>query len=261
MNTPTSPHSHTQSALIVFAKPPVAGTVKTRLTALLAPEEAAQLYDAFLRDALAQYAALPAAVRLYLSPPAEEAPANSAPLDLAPAGVTTHVQRGAGLGARMQQAFVETFAAGFERIVIIGTDHPTLPSAFIEQAFAALQERLSVVIGPSEDGGYYLLGLNELYPQLFRDMTYSHSAVFSETLARVQETAARLTVLPCWYDVDTPENLRRLTRELLARAPSAGEQPEAASDAALPAPRTQTIIKKLVGTHPSLQAKDERAGG
>ena len=242
-DTPTPPHPHTPTALIVFAKLPAVGRVKTRLTALLTPEEAARLYEAFLRDALEQYAALPAAVRLYLSSSAEDAPADLA-ADFAPAGVTTHAQRGAGLGARMQQAFIETFAAGFERIVVVGTDHPSLPSVFIEQAFAALEEQLSIVIGPSEDGGYYLLGLNELYPQLFQNMTYSHGEVFSQTLVRVRKTTARLTVLPRWYDVDTPENLRRLACELLV-----DEQSKAAPLAS----RTRAMMKQLVGTYPQLQ--------
>ena len=131
-----------------------------------------------------------------------------------PESVASFVQRGDGLGARMQRAFLETFAAGYERLVIVGTDHPTLPSAFVEEAFEALREPLAVSIGPSEDGGYYLLGMNEFYPQLFVGMRYSHADVFQETLARAERTSAALTVLPLWYDVDTPEALRRLRQDL-----------------------------------------------
>lgn len=224
-----------KSALLVFAKAPSPGAVKTRLTDLLSPEEAADLYEAFLRDALAQYAALDAAVRLYVAPPAAEFPTG-----LAPDGVSVHEQRGEGLGARMQQAFLETFADGYERLVIVGTDHPTLPSAFIERAFAALEEPLATCIGPSADGGYYLLGMNEFYPQLFDGMTYSHDAVFAETLRRVETTAAALTVLPQWYDVDTPAALGRLAADL-------------AETKAPPAERTRAAVQRLLQTYPSLR--------
>ena len=185
------------------------GQVKTRLTSVLTEAGAARLYEAFLRDALGQYMALEADVRLYWA-----SPLDAVPNDLVPEGVASFAQQGDGLGARMQRAFLETFAAGYERIVIVGTDHPTLPSAFIEEAFAALREPLSIAIGPSEDGGYYLLGMNEFYPQLFADMRYSHADVLAETLARVSQTSATLTVLPMWYDVDTPEALDRLRSDL-----------------------------------------------
>ncbi|MGI9174452.1 MAG: TIGR04282 family arsenosugar biosynthesis glycosyltransferase [Rhodothermales bacterium] len=209
-HTPRPPATPTQKdVLIVFAKAPVPGHVKTRLTSVLTEEEAARLYAAFLRDALDQYTALGMDVRLYWG-----SPPDAVPDDLAPADVQAFEQQGEGLGARMQRAFLETFAAGYERVIIIGTDHPTLPSAFIEQAFAALQEPLAVTIGPSEDGGYYLLGMNEFYPQLFADMEYSHADVFRETLARAGGTSAALTVLPPWYDVDTPDALRRLRADL-----------------------------------------------
>lgn len=198
-----------RQALIIFAKVPRPGRVKTRLTELLTEEEAAALYDAFLRDALDQYRALAADVRLYLSPPATPRPP-----DLVPEDVAVIEQRGEGLGARMQQAFLESFAAGYDRLVIIGTDHPTLPTAFIDEAFQALAEPLSMCIGPSEDGGYYLLGMNDFYPQVFAGMTYSHADVFAQTWARIQTTRVQATVLPMWYDVDTPKDLARLVREL-----------------------------------------------
>lgn len=202
-----------KDALIVFAKAPVPGQVKTRLTPMLSEAAAARLYAAFLRDALDQYAALEADVRLYWSGPEPDVPPD-VQAGLMLDGVASLVQRGDGLGARMQGAFLETFAAGYERVVIVGTDHPTLPSAFITRAFEALREPLAVALGPSEDGGYYLLGMNEFYPQLFSGMRYSHGAVFEETLARAGETGAALTVLPPWYDVDTPEALGRLRADL-----------------------------------------------
>ncbi len=198
-----------EAALLVFAKVPEPGAVKTRLTALLTDAEAAQLYEAFLRDALDAYQQLGVAVRLYLSP----AP-DAVPEGLVPDGVSLHRQRGDGLGERMLNAFVETFVAGFERAVVIGTDHPTLPLAFVAHAFDELAAPFATVIGPSDDGGYYLLGMNEVYPQLFEGMTYSHPDVFADTLQRAHTTPASLSILPTWYDVDTPDALERLAADL-----------------------------------------------
>ena len=121
------------AALIVFAKVPEPGKVKTRLTEFLTPAQAAGLYAAFLADALAQYTALGVAVRLYLGPTETPMPAG-----IVPATTTIHTQVGADLGTRMSHAFLETFLAGYQRAVIIGTDHPTLPSAFIAEAFKSL---------------------------------------------------------------------------------------------------------------------------
>lgn len=215
-----------ENALIVFAKHPEPGRVKTRLTPTLDPEEAARLYRAFLLDALEQYTALTADIRLYLG-----AAERTAELRGGPSGVERFVQRGATLGERMKQAFKETFAAGYQRAVIIGTDHPTLPTAFVEQAFDAVASPASVSIGPSTDGGYYLLGMSTFYPVLFDGMEYSHADVFEDTLARAEEISADLTVLPLWYDVDDPDDLQRLVEDL--------------SDSPNQAPRTRAMLREL----------------
>ena len=223
------------AALIVFAKAPVPGRVKTRLTPPLAPEDAAALYAAFLHDSLDAYTAPDAfgeavAVRLYLAGN-EEAP------NVARPGLSVHRQRGEGLGARMQRSFVETFAAGFGRAVIVGTDHPTLPLAFLDEAFRALREPLTAVIGPSDDGGYYALGLNDLVPGLF-DMAYSHGDVFEATLDRVVASRVQAVVLPAWYDVDDADALGRLADEWRAGA-------------ALPR-RTERVLQRLLERHPDV---------
>ena len=195
--------------LLVFAKVPRAGKVKTRLTPVLTPAEAAQLYEAFLLDALNLYSELAAEVRLYLAPPLPDDGFERVPNDM-----SVHVQKGDGLGERMQNAFETAFGDGFERVSVVGTDHPTLPLSFVRQAFAALEGSSAISIGPSEDGGFYLLGMNSFYPQLFEGMSYSHDDVFTDTLARVGTTDARLTVLPRWYDVDTPSALERMVSDL-----------------------------------------------
>jgi hypothetical protein len=224
-----------RNALIVFAKVPEAGRVKTRLTTLLTPAQAAQVYAAFLGDALAQYAALDVTVRIYLAP--SDVPL---PDGLVPPAAGLFRQVGPDLGARMSHAFLETFLAGHIGAVVIGTDHPTLPQAFLEEAFRILDEPYSISIGPSEDGGFYLLGMNEFYPALFEDMTYSHDRVFEDTIERAGEMGASITVLPPWYDVDTPEELARLVRDLPDAGPGA-------------LPRTQEVLAALVQAYPALR--------
>jgi hypothetical protein len=216
-------------ALIVFAKCPEPGRVKTRLTPVLTPGEAARLYAAFLQDALARYRRLDGVdVRLYLgAPPSEDCAA------LLPAGLEWHEQEGDGLGPRMRSAFQETRTAGYDRAVLIGTDHPTLPMAFVRQAFEALRAPRSICIGPSADGGFYLLGMHGAYPVCFEDMTYSHPRVFEDTLARIGQTNAQLTVLPRWYDVDTPDDLARLVGALEDE------------DASAPLPNTRQVVEAL----------------
>ncbi len=213
-------------ALLVFAKVPRPGQVKTRLTPLLSPAEAARVYTAFLRDALRQYARLDAAVRLYIAPPRPENGLVGMPSD-----VSVHEQEGEGLGARMQNALAESFDAGHDRLAVVGTDHPTLPSAFVEKGFDALAEEPALCIGPSADGGFYLLGMNAPFPSLFDGMRYSHDRVFADTLTRAKSTSAAVTVLPEWYDVDTPAALRRMLRDL--------------EQSSLEAPNTRRIVAML----------------
>lgn len=203
-----------REALIVFAKAPLAGHVKTRLTTLLTLEEAAQLYRAFLKDMLGLYELLDVSIRVYVAPPA-----NNFSRDLLPEPATLHEQEGQGLGQRMRNAFAETLTAGYQRAVITGTDHPTLPLTVLRSAFGVLRTKGSrprVPIGPSRDGGYYLLGLSRLYPELF-SMPYSHAGVFEETMGRVAGQGLLPVVLREWYDVDQPEDLNRLVQELRKR--------------------------------------------
>lgn len=212
--------------LLVFAKAPQPGKVKTRLTPTLTPEEAAELYDAFLHDALHQYDQLSSDIRLYLAPPLPDDG-----LDGIPDRVSIHTQDGEGLGPRMRQAFHEAHSDGYDRAVIIGTDHPTLPTSFVQRAFMELEGAEAISLGPTTDGGFYLLGTTNVYPQLFEGMTYSHEDVFRETLERVGRTDADVAVLPKWYDVDTPAALEQLIAELRTTGDVA--------------PRTRTVITDM----------------
>lgn len=199
-----------EQALLLFGKVPRPGTVKTRLTPVLSPAEAARLYTAFLQDILRQVVRLDVDVRLYLAPPLPDGGLTGLPPD-----VTIHEQQGVDLAARLKNAFHHAFNAGYKRAVVLGTDHPTLPLSFVRQAFRSLEDSGGVCIGPTDDGGFYLLGMNALYPQLFEEMSYSHSRVFADTLARAAGTNAYVSVLPKWYDVDTPQDLSRLSADLV----------------------------------------------
>lgn len=161
-------------------------------------------------DALGQYASLDCDVRLYIG-----GEPRALPDDLRVA-TSIHEQKGDGLGPRMQRALLETFAAGYDRCALIGTDHPTLPSAFIDHAFGSLSEPKSIAIGPTSDGGYYLLAVNHFFPSLFAGMAYSHADVFDQTLARASNEDAHVTVLPPWYDVDDAESLAQMRTDLAA---------------------------------------------
>jgi rSAM/selenodomain-associated transferase 1 len=223
-------------ALIVFAKAPAPGRAKTRLTELLTAAEAAALYEAFLRDTLAAQATLAerrgATLRLYHAGPRW-------PARLTPEAASLHRQQGNDLGERIDAAFRETFADGADAALVTGTDHPTLPPAFVARGLDALRDgsREAVCLGPTEDGGFYLLGLTRPRPALFAGMTYSHAEVFEQTLARATADAgAPPVVLPEWYDVDRPADLRRLAAALfkdestLARAPHTHRQVRALTE-------------------------------
>lgn len=192
--TPTA----SDAAVVVLAKRPVPGHVKTRLSPPLAPDEAAALADAFLGDTLDRLAGR--TVRLYLDDPDG--------FD-APAGVSVHRQASGGLGARMLRAVVESAAAGARRVVVVGTDSPALPAEFVDLALDALATPRTVVLGPTPDGGYFLIGVNEIVPALFA-MDYSHDGVFAETLARVVEAGLAPVILPEVPDVDDASDLDAL---------------------------------------------------
>jgi hypothetical protein len=196
-------------AIIVFARNPIPGKVKTRLGSEIGHEAAAGLYTALLIDTLLRCRRLDAAVRLYLSPTTEPISAAVAPFD-----EMRLRQRGSGLGPRMMHALEDTFDEGYRRVVIIGSDHPTLPLSIIEEAFTALARPKTVVIGPSHDGGYHLLGLTEPTTVLFDGMTYSHPDVFVQTDARARSAGLLVVTLEPWYDVDTAKDVHRLTADL-----------------------------------------------
>ena len=198
------------SHLVVFVKAPVPGTVKTRLTPRYTPQQAADLYRAFMQDVLLQAQRIPVDARVLAhSPPG----ARGHLAELAPEGWVMTPQADADLGGRMASAAAERFDAGAERVVIIGTDAPTLPDEYLARAFDLLQSN-DIVLGPSTDGGYYLVGLASPISEIFRDIDWSSERVLGQTVDRIRAAGLTLGLLPPWYDVDTPDELEFLRAHL-----------------------------------------------
>jgi uncharacterized protein len=197
-----------QSAVAIMAKAPQPGQVKTRLCPPLSHCEAAQLYQCFLRDKIAQVNALPGA-----SPVVSYSPDESRPWfkDLAPPHFILIPQRGDDLGARLFFTFDQLLRQGYTQVVVIDSDTPTLPTVYLEQALRLIAAHENdVVLGPTEDGGYYLIGLRQSHRELFERMPWSTSQVLPETRRRSEQSGLTLACTEHWYDVDTPEDLARL---------------------------------------------------
>ncbi len=198
------------NALIVVAKRPASGQTKTRLSPPLSPNQAAALYECFLRDTLDLVRRVPAVkpVVAYLPHEAETYFAQLAPeFERIP-------QIGDDLGARLDQAVTRYLNQGYARVAIMNSDGPTLPLAHLKAAFVALADHVDVVLGPSEDGGYYLIGMKRPIPRLLRDVPMSTSHVMADTLALAEAEGLCVKLLLPWYDVDDAESLRRLKAEL-----------------------------------------------
>jgi len=188
--------------IVVFAKWPTPGAVKTRLHSVLGPALAARLYAGTLNDAIAIAASAKAdRAIVYWA----ERPEGAAPF-ATPAGMISRDQRGAGLGARLEAAFDELLPDSGDRAVVIGADCPDLTSAMLDQAFAEL-DRCDLVLAPAEDGGYSLIALSRPAPVLFRGVTWSTESVLSETLARAEQLHLRTTLLARTRDLDQPADL------------------------------------------------------
>ncbi|MBO0857032.1 MAG: TIGR04282 family arsenosugar biosynthesis glycosyltransferase [Chloracidobacterium sp.] len=202
-------------ALIVMAKAPRAGEVKTRLAGALDPEEARDLYVAFLNDTFALMEDVRnerdnLALGICYTPEGEV----EAFEEVEREGSLMILQRGENLGERLTNCFVDLFALGFESVVVIGADGPTLPGEHVFDAFECFEADEDVVVGPTEDGGYYLIGMRKLHKRIFEDIPWSSAGVLNTTVERAREAGLNLVLLPEWRDVDTPEDFERLKREL-----------------------------------------------
>ena len=197
-------------ALIVVGKAPIPGLTKTRLVPPLSSEDAAALASAFLHDTLAT------ALRLGWERTTLVHPRGHALLLEGLLAPEVHLleQPRDGLGEALAYAFERHFAFGFNSVTLIGSDNPTLPGAPIQAAADALRADDDVAIGPTSDGGYYLIGMRQAHPGLFERIDWSTSRVYAQTLERADELGLRVHRMGEWYDIDEPSDLSRLEREL-----------------------------------------------
>ncbi len=191
-----------------MAKAPLAGAVKTRLVPPLTPAQAAEFYRALLLDQFDHLRHYAGAERYVFFAPAD---AENTLRDLGGAEYAYLAQSGGDLGARMQQIFTALWHLGHRNIILIGSDLPAVPWAILDEGFAQLAQTESrLVLGPSRDGGYYLVGMNRPTPEIFADMTWSHERVLAETTARLDALDLTYNILPTWFDLDVAEDFQRL---------------------------------------------------
>jgi len=211
---------HLSVAVAIMAKAPWPGAVKTRLCPPLGAEEAAALYRCFLLDKIAAVRAL-ARTRPLIAYSPEEARAEFAAL--APDFALMR-QRGPDLGARLHATLAGLLADGHPGAIAVDSDTPTLPREFLQRAVdCLLGGDVDVVLGPTEDGGYYLIGLRAAHSTVFEAVPWSTSAVLEVTLGRAAAAGLRAFCLPAWFDIDTPDDLLRLERALTDGPTSAAE--------------------------------------
>jgi rSAM/selenodomain-associated transferase 1 len=208
----TTQLSALDAALVIFAKAPIPSQVKTRLCPPLTFDEAATLHGSFVLDMLERTKAAVAKLKL--------------PLDryLACSPSSTHVffkimeerqgvrlldQVGHDIGARMRQTFETLFARGYGRVLVVGTDVPTLPFDHFKQALALLETH-DLVLGPSLDGGYYLIGLRRPAPELFVGIPWSSERVLGMTQENAATVGLKAATIAPWRDVDTIDDLKAL---------------------------------------------------
>jgi rSAM/selenodomain-associated transferase 1 len=203
-------------ALAVMAKAPRAGKVKTRLAPALGMEGSAAINICFLRDTtrnIADVAALGSAAGLVCYTPVGDEAAFDG---LLPEGFALIAQRGDAFGERLLAAAQNILASGFGAVCLIDSDSPTLPqSALVRAVDELLRPGDRVVLGGSDDGGYYLIGLKQAHAAPFERITWSTGSVYAETVERVRDAGIELVELPVWYDVDDAETLAVLEAELI----------------------------------------------
>ena len=198
-------------AVIIMTKVPTVGNVKTRLQPHLSPEQCAALAEAFLLDTFSKAKKVCENVILSYSPPEEI----NALRKLLPSQSIFIEQTGSNLGERMFNAFKFAFEQNSDSIVIIGTDSPTFPADFIEQAFEFLELETKIVLGKTEDGGFYLIGSRILRKEIFENVAWSSPETFEQVFENIHKLKLHLREVPGWYDVDTKEDLENLREELL----------------------------------------------
>lgn len=195
--------------LLVVAKLPAAGQTKTRLCPPLTGQQAADLYECFLLDTLNLMRQVPD-VRRFIAFLPEDAEGY---FQLLAPDMRRTPQRGETLGERLDHLLTDALSNGAERAVVIDSDSPSLPAEYLLRAFDQLDQS-DVVIGPTQDGGYYLIGMKRPQSHLLRQVEMSTPHVLTDTLALAENSGTTVSLLPLWYDVDTLADLHRLQAEI-----------------------------------------------
>ena len=199
-----------ECAIILMAKQPQAGMTKTRLCPPFSPEEAAELYEALLKDTLALAGGLKdVQLAVAISPPE----ALNYFEQIAPPGTLMLQVQGANIGICLEQSLGALLKLGYRKALALNTDGPSLPREYLAQAIQMLDTH-DLVLGPSEDGGYYVVGLKGRLPSIFENIPWSTSTVLARTLEQAENLRLRVSLTPPWYDVDSPADVQRLLAEL-----------------------------------------------
>lgn len=195
------------SCVLVFVKYPADGRVKTRLAAELDSTVAVDLYRCFVLDTLLTLQELEMPFKICYSP---DSPKEKLRKWLGEQ-YSYLPQFGDDLGERMNNAFLQAFKDNFSRVIIIGSDSPDLPTDFLEQAFCALESH-DAVLGPTSDGGYYLIGFTKsaFLPRAFESISWSSNSVFRRTIDILKQHDRNVYLLPQWHDVDTLADIKPL---------------------------------------------------
>jgi rSAM/selenodomain-associated transferase 1 len=229
--------------LAVVAKAPRAGAVKTRLVPPLTHDEAAALSVCFLRDTAANIADVTRASNAQAVVVYTPIGAESEFDGLLPDGFSLLAQRGDNLSDRLIHAAEDLLSIGYESFCLINSDSPTLPPEALASAVDCLARPGDrVVLGATDDGGYYLIGLKRAHRRLFAGIEWSTARVLSQTMERAAEINLEVELLPAWYDVDDAESLGRLCEEVLSSNEGAG----LSKATGYPAPHTRNYLTRLI---------------
>ncbi len=197
------------SICVIMAKQPQVGRTKTRLSPPLTLEQAAILYEALLRDTIALVKSLPITLALAISPSSSRAYFSS----IVPPHTLLLPIEGKDIGACLTQAFQCLLGRGWTKVIALNADGPSLPPDYLLQAVKLLGER-EVALGPAQDGGYYLVGMQRPHLGIFQGIVWSTEHVFVQTLKRAEALGLSVGVTSVWYDVDTSADLRQLQNDL-----------------------------------------------
>ncbi len=195
-----------------MAKVPRAGNVKTRLQPFLAAEQCRTLAEAFLFDTINKTRNVCDELIIAFAPAHEKSYFAGLPNE----NLTLIEQKGADLGEKMFNAYEFAFSVNSDvKVLMIGTDSPTFPANFIKQAFEVLESNAEIVLGKSEDGGFYLIGLKKTLPSLFDSIEWGSPLVYEQIMRNIEKLKIKPELIPDWYDVDNSRDLTRLRDEIL----------------------------------------------